>query len=112
MARIPVVTVPSLEGARVTEYLGIVSGHAILGANLFRDFTARVRDKIGGRSEGYEKELRHAEELALEEVEAEAIKRGAHAVIGLTIDYEPIAASGSLLMCAVAGTAVRLERIG
>ena len=85
-----VVTTPSLEGHPITEYLGIVTGEAILGANIFRDFFAGIRDIVGGRSAAYEQELRKAKTLALEEMQDEAQRLGGNAIVGVDLDYETI----------------------
>jgi len=102
-----IVTSDQIEGRRIAEYLGIVSGDAIVGANMFRDLFARVRDVVGGRAGGYEKALRGAKEAALEDIAEEAAERGANAVIAVDLDYESI--GDSMLMVSVNGTAVRLE---
>jgi uncharacterized protein YbjQ (UPF0145 family) len=102
-----IVTSDQIEGRRIIEYLGIVSGDAIVGANMFRDLFARVRDVVGGRAGGYEKALRGAKEAALEDIAEEAAERGANAVIAVDLDYESI--GDSMLMVSVNGTAVRLE---
>lgn len=96
-----------LEGKPVREYLGVVTGETILGANVFRDIGATIRDVVGGRSTGYERELRKARESALKEMAEEAQKLGANAVIGVDIDYETL--RGSMLMVTASGTAVRVE---
>lgn len=83
-------TTPTLEGKKITAYHGLVSGEAILGANIFRDFFAGIRDVVGGRSADYEKELRKAKEIALGEMIEEARARGANAVVGVDLDYETI----------------------
>ena len=101
-----ITTTPGIEGKTITRYCGIVTGEAILGANLFRDLFASVRDIVGGRSASYEKELHRARQLALEELEEEAKKVGADAVVGVDIDYEVVGQSGSMLMVSVSGTAV------
>lgn len=101
-------TTPTIEGRPVRDYLGVVAGEAILGANIFRDIFAGVRDVIGGRSGSYEKVLRSAREAALKEMQDEARRLGADAVIGIDYDYETLGANGSMLMVAVSGTAVRL----
>lgn len=100
-------TTPGIEGRAVTEYLGVVTGEAILGANIVRDLFAGVRDIVGGRSGAYEEELRKAREIALQEMEAEANARGADAVVGIDLDYETVS-QGSMLMVTASGTAVRL----
>ena len=103
-----VVTTGSLEGKRITRYLGLVSGEAILGANIFRDLFAGIRDIVGGRSAAYEKELRQAKTIALEEMQAEARELGANAVIAVDLDYETITVGqgGGMLMVSASGTAV------
>lgn len=102
-----IVTTDSVEGRQVAEYLGIVGGDAVVGANIFRDLFARVRDVIGGRAGGYENALREAKEAAIEDLVEEARIRGADAVIGVDLDYESI--GNSMLMVSVNGTAVRLK---
>jgi len=101
-------TTPTLEGRQIRDYLGVVAGEAILGANIFRDVFASVRDVIGGRSGSYEKVLREAREEALKEMVQAARGLGADAVVGIDYDYETLGANGSMLMVAVSGTAVRL----
>jgi uncharacterized protein YbjQ (UPF0145 family) len=100
-------TTHDIQGKSVTEYLGIVSGETIVGANIVSDIMAGVRDVVGGRSGAYEEHLRNARQSALEEMQEEAEKLGAHAVIGVDIDYENI--RGSMLMVTAAGTAVKLS---
>ena len=102
-----IVTSDQIEGRRIVEYLGIVSGDAIVGANMFRDLFARVRDVVGGRAGGYEKALRGAKQAALEDIAEEAAERGANAVVAVDLDYESI--GDSMLMVSVNGTAVRIE---
>lgn len=104
-----VTTTPSIEGKRVQQYVGIVSGEAILGADIFRDFFAGIRDIVGGRSAAYEEELRKAQQIALEEMEQKAVQMGANAVIGVDLDYETIGANGSMLMVSASGTAVVID---
>ena len=101
-------TTPSVDGRQITEYLGVVTGEAILGANIVRDLFAGVRDIVGGRSGAYEEELRKAREIAMEELTAEATSRGAEAVVGIDLDYETVGQGGSMLVVTVSGTAVRL----
>lgn len=101
-------TTPTIEGRPIRDYLGVVAGEAILGANIFRDIFAGVRDVIGGRSGSYEKVLRQAREEALSEMQEAARRLGADAVVGIDYDYETLGANGSMLMVAVSGTAVRL----
>ena len=100
-------TTPSVEGRTIAEYLGVVTGEAILGANIFKDLFAGVRDIVGGRSGAYEEELRKAREIAMSELAAEATSRGADAVVGIDLDYETVG-QGSMLMVTASGTAVRL----
>lgn len=100
-------TTHAVEGKRVAEYLGVVTGEAIVGANVLRDIMATARDVFGGRSGAYEEELRKAREAALREMQQEAEQLGANAIVGVDIDYESI--RGSMLMVSVSGTAVRLE---
>ena len=101
-------TTNTLDGRTISEYLGVVTGEAILGANIVRDLFAGVRDIVGGRSGAYEEELRKAREIALREMEAEAATRGADAVVGIDLDYETVGGQGSMLMVSASGTAVRL----
>ena len=104
-------TTNSIEGKTITHYHGIVTGEAILGTNIFKDFLAGIRDIVGGRSGAYEKSLREAREIALDELRAEAASLGANAIIGVDIDYENISAGGnsSMLMVSASGTAVQLD---
>jgi uncharacterized protein YbjQ (UPF0145 family) len=104
-----VVTTNVIEGKKVARYLGIVSGEAILGANIFRDFFAGIRDIVGGRSAAYEEELRKAKDIALSEMTQQAQMMGGNAVIGVDLDYETIGSNGSMLMVSASGTAVVLE---
>jgi uncharacterized protein YbjQ (UPF0145 family) len=103
-----ITTTPSVEGKTIREYLGIVTGETIVGANLFRDFFASVRDVVGGRAKSYEQILKEARETALAEMEKEAALRGADAVVGVDLDYEVVGSGGSMLMVTVSGTAVKL----
>ena len=102
-------TTPTIEGRRIKEYLGIVSGEAVLGVNIFKDLFANIRDLVGGRAGAYEKELRNAREMAMDEMVAEAVGLGANAVVGVDLDYEVVGQSGSMLMVSVNGTAVVLD---
>jgi uncharacterized protein YbjQ (UPF0145 family) len=104
-----VTTTNTVEGRRVLEYKGLVAGEAILGANLFRDLFASIRDIVGGRSGAYEKVLNDARETAIGDLMEKASALGANAVIGVDIDYETIGSNGSMLMVSVSGTAVRIE---
>lgn len=100
-------TTSTIEGQVITKYIGIVSGEAILGTNFFKDIFAGITDLIGGRSATYEKELRKAKEIAMREMQEEAQRLGANAVIGIDIDYEEISpGQGTMLMVSVSGTAV------
>ncbi|NNL84456.1 MAG: heavy metal-binding domain-containing protein [Myxococcales bacterium] len=101
-------TTPSVEGRPVREYLGVVTGEAIMGANVFRDLFAGIRDIVGGRSAAYEKELRKAREVAFDELEEDASKLGADAVVGIDLDYETVGQGGTMLMVTISGTAVKL----
>lgn len=101
-------TTGNIQDRRV-EYLGIVTGEAILGANIFKDFFAGIRDIVGGRSAAYEKELRRAKDIAIAEMQQQAVTMNANAVIGIDIDYETIGANGSMMMVSASGTAVRLS---
>ncbi len=101
-------TTPTLEGRPIQEYLGIVTGEVIVGANLFRDLFANVRDIVGGRSGSYERILADARNQAIEELQAEAAARGANAVVAVDLDYEVIGANGSMLMVSASGTAVKV----
>ena len=102
-------TTPFIEGKKTTRYLGIVTGEAIIGANLFRDIFAGIRDIVGGRSASYEEVLREAKENALGEMEELARQRGANAILGIDLDYETIGGQGSMLMVTASGTAVIVE---
>lgn len=104
-----ITTTPSVEGHEVENYLGIVSGEAVMGANMFKDMFAGIRDIVGGRSGAYEEELRRAKDIALQEMSENARQLGANAVLGVDLDYETIGANGSMLMVSASGTAVRLD---
>ena len=101
-----VTTTPSIEGRKITQYKGIVTGEAILGANIFRDLFAGIRDIVGGRSGAYEAELGKARRTALAEMEQEASRVGATAIVGVDLDYEVI---NNMLMVTASGTAVVLD---
>ena len=105
-----IVTTPHLEGRPVRRYLGLVSGEAILGANIFRDLFAGIRDIVCGRSAAYEEELRRAKQIALDEMAQQARELGADAVVGVDLDYESIqmGQGGGMLMVSASGTAVHL----
>ena len=102
-------TTPSLDGKKAVKYLGLVSGNAILVANIFRDFFASIRDIVGGRSAAYEAELRKARDIAFGEMREQAGHLGANAIVGIDIDYETISASSRMLMVSASGTAVVVE---
>ncbi len=104
-------TTSHIEGKQISQYYGVVTGEAILGTNIFRDFFASIRDIVGGRSGSYEKALREAKDTALREMVEQAQSLGANAVIGIDIDYETISIpnGGGMLMVAVSGTAVRYQ---
>ena len=100
-------TTPTIEGRTIADYLGIVTGEAILGANIFKDLFAGIRDIVGGRSGAYEQELAKARKIALEDMTAVAASLGADAIVGVDLDYETVG-QGSMLMVNASGTAVRL----
>jgi uncharacterized protein YbjQ (UPF0145 family) len=101
-------TTPTLEGRPIRDYLGIVTGEVIVGANIFKDLFAGIRDIVGGRAGAYEGALRDARLAAFDELRAETQRLGADAVVGVDIDYEVVGQAGSMLMVSVSGTAVRL----
>jgi uncharacterized protein YbjQ (UPF0145 family) len=103
-----ITTTNSVEGRPIRQYLGVVAGEAILGANIFKDLFAGIRDIVGGRSGAYEEELRTAREIALGELEAAARQLGADAVLAVDLDYETVGQGGSMLMVTASGTAVQL----
>ena len=105
------VTTDSVDGRRVARHLGLVTGDAILGANIFRDLFAGIRDIVGGRSAAYERELREAKRIALDEMAEQARELGANAVVGIDLDFETITmgSGGGMLMVSASGTAVALE---
>lgn len=102
-------TTPSIEGRKITSYLGIITGEAIMGANIMRDLFASITDVIGGRSGAYEEKLQEARQIALHELEERAARLGANAVVGIDLDYEVVGGNGSMLMVSASGTAVRVE---
>ncbi|MOA03822.1 hypothetical protein D3C78_1233480 [compost metagenome] len=104
-----VTTTPSVEGQRITRYLGVVAGEAILGANVFKDLFAGIRDIVGGRSATYEKELQKAREIALQEMQERAQALGANAVVGVDLDFEVLGQGNGMLMVSASGTAVVLD---
>jgi uncharacterized protein YbjQ (UPF0145 family) len=102
-----VTTTPGVDGRTINAYLGIVTGEAIVGANIFRDLFATVRDVVGGRSAAYEQELSRARSIAMEEMETAARQLGADAVVGVDLDYEVLGTNNGMLMVSVSGTAVK-----
>ena len=102
-------TTNSLEGKTINQYLGIVSGEVILGANIFKDLFAGIRDIVGGRSGAYDKSLQDARSAAFTEIKEKAEKLGANAVVGIDIDYETIGTNSSMLMVSVTGTAIEIS---
>lgn len=105
-----VTTTPSIEGKRISRYCGVVAGEAILGANLFKDLFAGIRDLVGGRSATYERELQRAREIALDEMQQRASELGANAVVGVDLDYEVLGQGNGMLMVSASGTAVVAEQ--
>lgn len=101
-------TTSVIEGRPVKDYLGVVTGEVIVGANIFKDLFAGIRDIVGGRSGSYESTLRDARATALEELQNEAKALGADAVIGVDLDYETLGKGGTMLMVTASGTAVKL----
>ncbi|WP_456299535.1 heavy metal-binding domain-containing protein [Permianibacter aggregans] len=102
-------TTPNIEGKQIVAYKGIVTGETIVGANIFRDILASVRDIVGGRSGAYENALRDAREMAIQEMVDAARSKGANAVVGIDLDYEVIGQNGSMLMVSASGTAVEVR---
>ncbi|WP_420796406.1 putative heavy metal-binding protein [Bifidobacterium stellenboschense] len=105
-----VTTTPSVEGYAITNYQGIVFGEVVAGVNMFRDIGAGLRNMFGGRSKGYEEELTSARNEAIAEMQQRAEALGAHAVVGVDIDYEVLGTDGSMLMVTASGTAVQIAR--
>ena len=101
-------TTSTLDGREIKQYLGIVVGEAIVGANIFKDIFSTITDIVGGRSGSYEGEMAKARQIAFDEIEASARQMGADAIVGIDLDYEVIGKAGSMLMVSVSGTAVRL----
>ena len=104
-----ITTTPSIEGKNIVKYLGVVSSSAVVGANIFRDFFAGIRDIVGGRTASYESVLRSAKDSALKELQENALTLGANAVVGIDLDYETVGSNGSMLMVSASGTAVVIE---
>lgn len=101
-------TTPTIEGHPIREYRGVVTGETIIGANMFKDFFASIRDVIGGRSGSYESVLREAKDTALREMSDRAVSLGCNAIVGIDLDYETVGSNGSMLMVTCSGTAVIL----
>ncbi len=104
-----ITTTQSIDGKKISQYKGVIAGEAILGANLFKDLFAGIRDLVGGRSATYEAELQRAREIALHELEQKALELGANAVVGVDIDYEVLGQKNGMLMVSASGTAVVLS---
>ncbi len=104
-----ITTTNSVEGKKIEAYYGIVIGEAIMGANVFKDLFASIRDIVGGRSGAYEEELTKARRIAFDEIRNEAMLLGANAVVGVDLDYEVVGQNGSMLMVSISGTAVKLS---
>lgn len=102
-------TTPKIEGHTILEYKGVVTGEAIIGANLVKDFCASIHDIVGGRASSYERVLIEGKEIAMKEIEERAAAMGANAIVGIDLDYETIGAGGSMLMVATSGTAVVID---
>jgi uncharacterized protein YbjQ (UPF0145 family) len=104
-----VTTTPMIEGRKITKYCGVVAGEAILGANVFKDVFAGIRDLVGGRSATYERELQRARDIALAEMQEKAAALGGNAVVGVDLDYEVLGQANGMLMVSASGTAVVVE---
>lgn len=105
-----ITTTESVQGTKIVKYLGVITGEAILGANIFRDMFAAVRDIVGGRSAAYERELGKAREIALAELEDWAEELGANAIVGVALDYESFGQTNGMMMVSATGTAVFVEK--
>jgi uncharacterized protein YbjQ (UPF0145 family) len=104
-----ITTTPGIEGKSVKKYLGVIAGEAILGANVFKDLFAGIRDIVGGRSATYERELQRARDIALDELRQKAQELGANAIVGVDLDYEVLGPNNGMLMVSASGTAVLVE---
>jgi uncharacterized protein YbjQ (UPF0145 family) len=102
-------TTHTIDGRHIRQYIGLVTGEAIMGANMFRDFMAGITDLVGGRSGTYESKFADARETALQELADEAQRKGADAVVGIDIDYQVLGANNGMLMVTATGTAVKIE---
>ena len=103
-----ITTTNNIEGKPIDKYLGLVSGETIIGANLFKDIFASIRDLVGGRSGSYESVLREAKEIALKEMQQKAEQLGANAIVGIDLDYETLGKANGMLMVTASGTAVKV----
>jgi len=108
MSNMIITTTPGVDGRKISSYMGVVTGEAILGANIFKDLFAGIRDIVGGRSAAWEGELRRAREIAISEMAEQARAMGADAVVGVDLDYESMGAHGGMMMVSATGTAVKL----
>jgi uncharacterized protein YbjQ (UPF0145 family) len=106
-----VTTTPSVEGKKIVKYIGLVTGETIIGANIFKDLFAGIRDIVGGRSGAYERVLREGKDIAVSEMQQYAAAMGANAIVGVDLDYETVGTGGSMLMVTASGTAVIIEDI-
>lgn len=104
-----VTTTSNFEGKRIVRYCGVVAGEAILGANIFKDLFAGIRDLVGGRSATYERELQKARDIAMQELQQRAAELGANAIVGIDLDYEVLGTDNGMLMVSASGTAVVIE---
>lgn len=104
-----ITTTNTIEGKQITEYYGMVTGEAIIGANIFKDFFAAITDVVGGRSGAYEKALKDAKDIAMREMQERATALGANAIIAVDLDYETVGKDSGMLMVSASGTAVRLS---
>lgn len=104
-----ITTTPQIEGKKIVTYLGLVSGEAIMGADIFKDLFAGIRNIVGGRAAAYEQELRRAKDIAVQEMAENAKGLGANAVVGVDLDYETLGQGGTMLMVSASGTAVKCE---
>ena len=103
-----ITTTNNIDGQPIKQYLGLVTGETIIGANIFKDFFAGIRDIVGGRSGSYERVLREAKDTAVKEMTEEALRLGADAIVGIDLDYETVGPNGGMLMVTASGTAVKL----
>jgi len=102
-------TTPTIEGKTISNYFGVVTGEAILGANIFKDFFANIRDIAGGRGAAFERELQKTRHVAFKEMDQKATDLGANAIVGINIDYETIGPQRSIIMVSVSGTAIKIS---